>query len=87
MIHWKPVAEYIEPNWVKDGTALPPFLFWRKQKGAVLGYIRDEELFDWKWVYVCDANKVTHFSEVNGPESNVVDIESFRAASGAEPEA
>lgn len=83
MIHWKDVAEYIEPNWVKDGTALPPFLFWRIKKGAVLGYVRDGELFDSKWLYVCDANKVTHFSEVNGPGSNVVDLESFRAGQGA----
>ncbi|HEX2843485.1 hypothetical protein [Hyphomicrobium sp.] len=88
MIHWKPVAEYVEPNWVKDGTELPPSLFWRTKKGAVLGYVRDGELFDWKWLYVCDANKVTHFSEVNGPGSNVVDLESFRAAQGAaEPDA
>jgi len=33
--------------------------------------IRDGELFDYKWLYVCDSNKVTHFSDVNGPESNV----------------
>ncbi|MGE0022968.1 MAG: hypothetical protein AB7S70_04975 [Hyphomicrobium sp.] len=87
MIHWKPVSEYVEPNWIKDGTALPPFLFWRTRKGAVLGYLRDGELFDWKWLYVCDANKVTHFSSVNGPESNVVDLGSVRGAEGAEPEA
>jgi hypothetical protein len=42
----------------------------------VFGYIRDGELFDYKWLYVCDSNKVTHFSEVNGPESNVVPIRS-----------
>ncbi|AHB48633.1 hypothetical protein W911_09915 [Hyphomicrobium nitrativorans NL23] len=82
MIHWKPVAEYVEPNWLKDGTELPPFLFWRVKKGAVLGYVRDGELFDWKWIYVCDANKVTHFSEVNEPGDNVVDLESFRAQTG-----
>ena len=29
------------------------------------------------------SNKVTHFSEVNGPESNVVEMEGFRA-DGAE---
>jgi len=80
MIHWKPVEEYVEPNWVKDGTELPPSLFWRTKKGAVLGYVRDGELFDAKWIYVCDANKVTHFSEVNGPESNVVDLDSFRGS-------
>ncbi len=52
MIHWKSVDEYAEPNWVKDGTALPPWLFWRTKKGAVLGYLRDGELFGLKWVYV-----------------------------------
>lgn len=87
MIHWKPVDEYIEPNWLKEGTELPPQLFWRIKKGAVLGYLRDDELFDWKWVYVCDANKVTHFSEVNGPGSNVVDLETYRAGHDAEPDA
>lgn len=87
MIHWKPVAEYVEPNWVKDGTALPPWLFWRTKKGVMLGYVRDGELFDWKWLYVCDANKVTHFSEVNGPESNVVDLGAFKTGSGSEPDA
>lgn len=79
MIHWKPVAEFVEPNWLKTGTDVPPFLFWRSKKGAVLGYIRDGELFDAKWIYVCDSNKVTHFSEVNGPGSNVVDLETFRS--------
>jgi hypothetical protein len=46
MIHWKPIVEYVEPNWVKLGTDLPPALFWRPKKGASLGYIRDGELFD-----------------------------------------
>jgi len=53
----------------------------------MLGYVRDGELFDWKWLYVCDANKVTHFSEVNGPESNVVDLGAFKTGSGSEPDA
>ena len=35
---------------------------------------------DLSGVYVCDSNKVTHFSEVNGPESNVVDMGNFRPA-------
>ena len=89
MINWKEIAEYAEPDWAQDGTALPPSLFWRTKKGAVLGYLRDDELFDWKWVYVCDGNKVTHFSDVNGPGSNVVDLNAFRAGQGqaAEPEA
>lgn len=79
MIHWKQIDEFIEPNWEKEGTQGPPNLFWRGAKGtAVFGYIRDGELFDHKWLYVCDSNKVTHFSTVNGPDSNVVDLESYR---------
>jgi len=50
MIHWKPVGEYVEPDWVKLGTDLPPTLFWRPKHGAILGYIRDGELFDAKWL-------------------------------------
>lgn len=74
MIHWKQIDEFIEPNWEKDGTSCSAMLFWRPEKSAVLGYIRDGELFDHKWMYVCDSNKVSHFSEVNGPGSNVVDM-------------
>ena len=74
MIHWKPIGEYVEPNWVKLGTELPPVLFWHPKKGATLGYIRDGELFDAKWVYVCDSNKVSNFSTVNGPGDNVIDL-------------
>jgi hypothetical protein len=79
MIQWKPIGEYIEPNWVKLGTALPPVLFWRPKKGATLGYIRDGELFDAKWVYVCDSNKVSDFSTINGPDGNVIDLDAHRA--------
>jgi hypothetical protein len=75
MIHWKPVEEYVEPNWVKLETELPPILFWRPVKGAMLGFLRDGELFDAKWIYVCDANKVSHFSAVNTPADNVVQLE------------
>jgi hypothetical protein len=75
MIHWKPVGEYVEPNWVKLETELPPILFWRPVKGAMLGFLRDGELFDAKWIYVCDANKVSHFSAVNTPADNVVQLE------------
>ena len=78
MIHWKQIDEFIEPNWEKAGTTGAANLFWRGSKGAVFGYIRDGELFDHKWLYVCDSNKVTHFSEVNGPENNVVEMEAFR---------
>ena len=69
MIHWKPIGEYVEPNWIQQGTALPPMLFWRTSKGATLGYIRDGELFDAKWVYVCDSNKVTR--RVLSPSSSM----------------
>ena len=79
MIHWKQIDEFVEPNWEKVAASGPPTLFWRgKKEAAVFGYIRDGELFDYKWLYVCDSNKVTHFSEVNGPESNVVEIEGLR---------
>jgi hypothetical protein len=77
MIHWKPIEEYVEPNWVKLGTELPPTLFWRAAKGATLGFVQDGELFDAKWIYVCDANKVSHFSAVNTPDNNVIDIGTF----------
>ena len=80
VIHWKQIAEYIEPNWEKvNSERSPAVLFWRGAKGAVFGHIRDGELFDHKWVYVCDSNKVTHFSEVNGPENNIVEMSDFRS--------
>ena len=76
MIHWKPIDEFIEPNWEKVAAPASPTLFWRGKKGdAVFGYIRDGELFDHKWMYVCDSNKLTHFSEINGPESNLVEMD------------
>jgi hypothetical protein len=79
VIHWKPIEEFIEPNWEKNPAAGSPTLFWRGKKAdAVFGYIRDGELFDHKWMYVCDSNKLTHFSEVNGPESNVVEPDRSR---------
>jgi hypothetical protein len=79
MIHWKPIGEYVEPNWVKHGTESPPSLFWRPKKGAASGYIRDGELFDAKWIYVWDSNKVSDFSMVNSPEDNVTDSDAHRA--------
>ena len=27
MIQWKPVADYVEPEWDRPGVALPPLLF------------------------------------------------------------
>ena len=51
MICWKHIDEFIEPNWEKMGPKAPAMLFWRGEKGAVFGYIRDEELFDYK----CDG--------------------------------
>jgi hypothetical protein len=78
MIHWKVIGDYVEPDWVKLGTDLPPTLFWRS-KGATVGFLRDGELFDSKWIYVCDANKVSHFSVVNTPDDNVADTMPARA--------
>ena len=78
VIYWKQIDEFIEPNWEKAETPMAANLFWRGKKGAVFGYIRDGELFDFRWQYVCDSNKVTYFSEVNGPESNVMELERFR---------
>ena len=46
---------------------MAPVLFWRKGKGAVFGSVREGELFDAKSVYVCDANKVSHFAHVVAP--------------------
>jgi hypothetical protein len=68
VITWKPIAEFIEPDWDKDPAASPPMLFWRPVKNAAaFGFIRDGELFDANWLYVCDSNKVSHFSPVNPP--------------------
>jgi hypothetical protein len=79
MIRWTPIAEYLEPDWARWGTDVPPLLFWRAAKGAALGYVRDGELFDSKWLYVCDANKISHFSTVNTPNDDTIDKESSRA--------
>ena len=65
---WKPIAEYVEPSWEEVGDS-SPMLFWRARKGAAFGYIRDGELFDARWVYICDASKATHFSEISAPRS------------------
>ena len=46
----------------------------RSKRAPGLSHVRDGELFDHKWIYFCDANKVSHFSEVNAPESNVVQL-------------
>ena len=55
VIHWKKIDEFIEPNWEKMAALASPVLFWRgKKEVAVFGYIRDGELFDHKWMYVCE---------------------------------
>jgi hypothetical protein len=83
MIEWKQISDYAEPDWDKEGTDLPPVLFWRPAKSsATLGYIRDGELFDSKWVYVCDSNKVSHFTAINAPEGNVINLDDHRTANG-----
>ena len=81
---WKPIADYVEPNWDKVED-VHPLLFWRKRNGAVLGYSRDGELFDAKWVYVCDSNKATHFSEVTAPDEKVVESDAFRTRDAERP--
>lgn len=70
MVHWKEIAEFVEPAWDQQaaGGAPPPTLFWRPRKGATFGYIRDGELFDAKWIYVSDSNKVSHFALVEAPD-------------------
>lgn len=68
VITWTPIASFAEPDWDKPGVAPLPVLFWRPSKNAAtFGFIRDGELFDASWLYVCNSNKVTHFSEINGP--------------------
>jgi len=69
VITWTPIASYVEPEWDKPGTAPAAVLFWRPSKNAAtFGFIRDGELFDASWLYVCDSNKVTHFAAINGPK-------------------
>jgi hypothetical protein len=80
VVQWTDIAEYTEPDWERLGDSAPPALFWRPKKGATYGYIRDGELFDAKWIYVSDANKVSHFCDVEGPsDGNVVDLAAHRA--------
>lgn len=67
MVQWTNISGYNEPNWERLDSAVSPTLFWRPKKGATLGYIRDGELFDAKWIYVSDANKVSHFCMVEDP--------------------
>ena len=78
VIHWKQIDEFIEPNWEKAETPMAANLFWRGKKGAVFGYIRDGELFDFSGSMSATSNKVTNFYEVNGPESNLMELERFR---------
>jgi hypothetical protein len=81
---WKPIAEYVEPSWVEVGD-ISPMLFWRARKGAAFGYIRDGELFDAKWVYICDASKATHFSEIGAPDPKVVGLDTIHLAAQNAP--
>jgi hypothetical protein len=76
---WKPIAEYVEPSWEEVGD-ISPMLFWRVRKGAAFGYIRDGELFDARWVYICDASKATHFSEISAPDPKVVELDTIPLA-------
>ena len=81
MVNWKSITDFVEPDWEQLGDSAEPSLFWRPKKGATLGYIRDGELFDAKWIYVSDSNKVSHFSLVEAPEGgNVIDLAARRGA-------
>lgn len=75
MIRWKSIAGYVEPSWEGAGPVSPPVLFWRPKKGATFGYIRDGELFDAAWLYVCNSSKVSHFSLVNAPDDSAADAD------------
>ena len=75
--------EYVEPSWDRVGD-IPAMLFWRARKGAAFGYIRDGELFDAKWVYISDAHKATHFSEINGPDAKVAELNAVGLRDGRE---
>lgn len=79
MIDWQPISAFTEPNWETAGAPPVPVLFWRPSKGATLGFIREGELFNAAWIYVCDSNKVTHFSDINPPQEKIVDLASRRA--------
>lgn len=78
---WKPIADYVEPSWDRVAD-ISPLLFWRRRNGAAFGYIRDGELFDAKWVYICDSNNATHFSEVSAPDEKVVELDAFTMCDG-----
>lgn len=70
MLQWKEFGDFVEPDWERLGTAAAePTLFWRPKKGATFGFVRDGELFDSKWIYVSDANKVSHFMTIEAPDS------------------
>lgn len=69
MVEWQDISAYAEPDWDAADVAVAPALFWRARGGATLGFIRDGELFDAKWIYVSDASRVTHFARVSGPDS------------------
>jgi hypothetical protein len=81
---WKPIAEYVEPSWEAVGD-ISPMLFWRARMGAAFGYIRDGELFDARWVYICDASKVTYFSEISAPDPKVAELDTIHLAAQNAP--
>ena len=68
MVDWQVIGAYAEPDWDGTDATIAPSLFWRPRGGATLGFIRDGELFDAKWIYVSDATRVTHFAPVSGPD-------------------
>ena len=69
MITWTPIAKFVEPVWDQPGHTPLPVLFWRPSKNAAtFGFIRDGELFDVNWLYVCDSNKCSHFADITAPK-------------------
>ena len=62
--------------------SFPRCCFGARARVPRFGYIRDGELFDAKWVYICDASKATHFSEISAPDEKVVELDTFRLRDG-----
>jgi hypothetical protein len=80
VIDWADISDFKEPDWDAAGAPVPPALFWRPKKGATFGYIRDGELFDAKWIYVSDSNKVSHYALVGEPGvDKIVELASRRS--------
>ena len=53
-----------------------------RAQGRCIRLHRDGELFDAKWVYISDAGKATHFSEISAPDDKIVALDAFRLRNG-----